>query len=128
LHDGVVTSTHASRVYLFGDIVSVPGGKLLPDLNAAAVPVHIAKAAHIHQDVEAELLSGAKRAQHFVVLAAVPQSKINDLAPNTFSRTLDGLPNLSIRIMAVFIDQRGGELNFEWLFVEQINRGCWSYL
>jgi hypothetical protein len=40
----------------------VRGCKSLHDLHAAAVAVHIAESANIHQNVEAELLATAKRA------------------------------------------------------------------
>ena len=69
----------------------MPGGELLSNLDAAPVTVHIAEAADIHQDVEAELLSGAERAQHFIMLAAMPQSQVDDLAANVFSRSLVSL-------------------------------------
>ena len=39
----------------------MPRGEPLPDLDAAPMPVHVAEAADIHQDVEAELLAGARR-------------------------------------------------------------------
>ena len=87
------------------------------------MPVHVAIAAQVHQDVEAELLSGAERAQYFVVLAAMPQSEVDDLAANVFACTLDRLANLSIGIMAVLVNQRSGQFHFEWFSVEQINRG-----
>ena len=50
--------------------------------------VHVAEAARVHEDVEAELLPSAEAAQHFVVLAAMTQAEINDLAPPAFARHL----------------------------------------
>ena len=50
----------------------MPGGRFLSNLDAAAVPVHVAEAADVHKNVEAKLLTGAERAQHFIVLAAIP--------------------------------------------------------
>ena len=57
-------------------------GKLLFDLYAAAVTVHIAEAADVHQDVETECLAGSERTQELVVFAAMAHTKINDLLPS----------------------------------------------
>ena len=50
----------------------------LLDLDAAAMTVHIAEAADVHQDVEAELLPGAEGAQHFVMAATMAQASVDD--------------------------------------------------
>jgi hypothetical protein len=60
-------------------------GESLHHLDAAAVTVHVAEAPGVHEDVEAELLAGAEAAQHFVVLAAMAQAKVNDLAPESLA-------------------------------------------
>ena len=91
------------------------------DLDAAAMAVHVAEAAGIHKDVEAELLSRAEAAQHFVVLAAMAQAQIDDLAPTAFARHLHRLPNLPVGMMAVLVEQRRRNLDFERLFVQQID-------
>ena len=49
-------------------------GESLTDLDAAPVPVHIAETTDVHQDIEAELLPGTERAQHFVVTTAMAES------------------------------------------------------
>ena len=48
-------------------------GETLHHLNAAPVPMHVAEAARIHQNVEAELLSRAEPAQHLIMLPTMPQ-------------------------------------------------------
>ena len=53
--------------------------------------------------------------------AAAAQSHIDDLAPNSFSRRLHCLANLSVRIMTVLIDKRSRQLNFQRLFFQQID-------
>src|SRR5216683_2977292 len=59
-------------------VKAVDGRKVLHDLHAAAMPVHVAKAADIHQDVEPELLAGRKRTQHLIMLAAMTQSQFDN--------------------------------------------------
>ena len=86
--------------------------------------MHVAEAAHIHQDVEAKLLSGTERSQHLVMPAAMTQSQINDLAANGFARSLYSLANLSIRIVAVLVNQRSSQFHFQRLFSKQINDGA----
>src|SRR5690242_12045494 len=98
------------------------GGELLPNLHAAAVPMHIAEAADIHQNVEAELLSSAKRTQHFIVLAAVLEPNVDNVTANGFWCSLHCLTNLAIGIMTVFVDQSGRQLDLQRLFIEQINQ------
>ena len=41
--------------------------------------VHIAKSADVHEDVEPESRAGVKGAQCFVVLAAMPQTQLDNL-------------------------------------------------
>ena len=91
----------------------MPGGELLLNLNAAAVAVHVAEAADVHQDVEAELLAGAEGAQHLVMAAAMAQASIDDLAAACFADALDCLANLAIRIVAVLVQQRGGQFDLQ---------------
>src|SRR5205807_8704498 len=102
-HRRVVPCAHAGIFHIQQHLVTVLGGESLHDLDAAAVPVHVAEAAGIHEDVEAELLPRAEAAQHLVVLAAMPQPHINDLPPPALTRDLYGLANLAIRMMAVFV-------------------------
>ena len=99
------------------------GCEVLPNLNAAPVPVHVAEAADVHEDVEAELLAGAEGAQHFIVPTAVTQTQINDFLPDRFSRGLNGHAKLSVGIVGVLVDQSGGQFHFDRFMVEQINQG-----
>ncbi len=97
------------------------GGELLADLNAAAVAVHVAETADIHQDVEAELLPGAEGPQHFVMAAAISQPQVDDLAANLLARRLHRLPNLPVGIVAMLVDQRGRQLDLERFFFQKID-------
>ena len=98
------------------------GGEFLANLNAAAVAVHIAEAADIHQNVEAELLPGAEGAQHFIVASAMAQAQIDDLAANRIPHRLDRHANLPVGIVAMFIDQRGGQLGLQRLVIQQVDK------
>ena len=49
------------------------------------------------------------------------QAEIDDLAPALLARGLHRLANLAVGIMAVLVQQRRGDFDFERLFVEQIN-------
>jgi hypothetical protein len=57
----------------------VEGGEGLDDLRAAAMAVHVAEAADVHEDVEPEGGSGVEGAEGFVVAAAVAQAELDDL-------------------------------------------------
>src|SRR5260221_12489890 len=95
----------------------------LLDLNAAAMAVHVAEAANVHQDVEAELLAGAESAQHFVVASAMMQARVNDLLPSSFANVRDPVANLAVRILAMLVKQRGSELDVQRFVVEQVHGG-----
>ena len=76
---------HAGVFHIEQHLVAVLRGESLHHLDAAPVAVHVAEAARIHQDVEAELLPGAEAAQHFVMLAAMAQAEVDDLAPESLA-------------------------------------------
>ena len=87
-HRRIESPAHACIFHIEQHLVAVLRRECLHHLNAAPVPVHVAEAAGIHQDVEAELLPGAEAAQHFVVLAAMAQAQVDDLAPASLARHL----------------------------------------
>ena len=53
-------------------------GEALDDLGAAAMAVHVAEAADVHEDVKAEGGAGVKGAESFVVLAAMAKAQVDD--------------------------------------------------
>ena len=55
-------------------LVAVPRGEGLNNLRAAAMTVHIAEAADVHQNVKAQSSSGMKGSQCFVVTTAMAQA------------------------------------------------------
>ena len=49
--------------------------ELLFDLNAAAVTMHVAKSADVHENVEAKCLAGGEETQQLVVLASMAHTE-----------------------------------------------------
>src|ERR1035438_1185329 len=120
-HRRVEPHPHPSIVHVEQHLVPMLRSESLHDLNAPPVPVHVAKPARIHQNVEAELLSRTKSAQHFVMLSAMPQPQVDNLPPASLARDLHCLPNLPIRVVAMLIQERRRDFYFERLFIEQID-------
>ena len=89
------------------------GRKALQRLQATAMPVHIAEAADIHQDVEAKRLTRGKATQQLVVAAAMAHAEVDNLSPLRLAQSGDAIPYLPEGIMAGAIEQRGGDLGFE---------------
>ena len=98
-------------------------GVALHDLHAAAVTMHVAEAADVHQDVEAELLSGAEGARNLVVAAAMAQAQVDDFAALRFGQSLHHLANLAVGMVGVLVEQGGCQLDLQRVVVEQINHG-----
>src|SRR5207248_10548156 len=105
----MVAVGNSCRVYFLRCVISVLRRKVLPDLNASAVAVHVAEATDVHENVEAELMPGAEGPKHFIVLAAMAEAEIYDLAADNFACGRNGLANLAIRIMTVFVDESRSE-------------------
>ncbi len=80
LHRNLIALGQSCRIDLYRFVVSVRRGVVLHNLHAAAMAMHVAKAADVHQDVEAELLSGAEGARDFIVTPAMTQAHLDDLA------------------------------------------------
>src|SRR5437016_491199 len=108
----MVAVRNSCRIYFLRCVVSVPRRKVLPDLNASAVAVHVAEATDVHENVEAELMPGAEGAKHFIVLAAMAEAEIYDLAADNFARWNSSWQRLSstntviIRIARFAMDWR----------------------
>src|SRR5437764_3434285 len=101
------------------------GRKWLNDLHAAAVAMHVAEAAQVHDNIEAQALPGSEGTQHFIMASAMPKAKVDDLAPARLLQRFNFPPQLTIRIQALLVEQCSRQLHFKWfVFVEQIN---WRY-
>src|ERR1700689_3682027 len=117
LHRGIVAFSRSCCLQLFRKIVAVKRGEFLFELNTTAMAMHVAKAANIHQDIETESLSGVKGAQQFIMLAAMAQSEINDLAAPCFSGRSDCFAPLPVGVMAMLINERRREFDFEVILI-----------
>ena len=73
--------------------------------------VHIAEAADVHQNVEAELLAGAETAQHFVMASAMAEAGSN----NFFTTGITGIFHrgayLPVGIFTMLVKQSGRKLH-----------------
>ena len=88
-------------------------GEGLDDLRAAAMAVHVAEAADVHENVEAESGSGVEGAQGFVVLAAMAQAELDDFGDAGFGQRGDQVANLAVGVVAGGVEQRCGQFDFE---------------
>src|ERR1700733_2379336 len=106
LHCGFIVGAYARGCNFRWRIEAVNGREILHDLHAAAMPVQVAEAADVHENVKAKLLAGGKGAQQLVVLAAMPQAKIEDLATPRLASRRDRAAYLTVRIVTVPVDER----------------------
>ena len=98
------------------------GGEVLHGLDAAAMAMHVAEAADVHEDVEAELLASGERAREFVVLAAMAEAEVDDFVASLFADALDRLANLLVAVVTVAVDQGCSEFDLEGIGIEQIDQ------
>ncbi len=98
-----------------GRFVAVERRESLLDLHAAAVAVHVAESADVHEDVEAECRSGVEGAKSFVVAAAVAQANLDDFGDAGGGKRCDEVADLSIGVVASPVDECGGQFNFKSL-------------
>ena len=75
--------------------------------------VHVAEAADVHEDVEAQSGAGVEGAEGFVVLAAMAQAQLDDLRNCGRRKPGDKIANLAVGVVAGGVEQRGGQLDFE---------------
>ena len=93
----------------------------LLNLRTAAVAMHVAKAAYVHQDVKLELLPGVEAPQKLIVPPAMPHAQVDNLAALLCRERLHPLRNLPVRVMAGRINQCCGNFYFQWPIFHQIN-------
>ena len=97
-------------------------GEVLQDLHAAAVAVHVAEGADIHENVEAEFLAAAIGARDFVVASAMTQPQVDDLSALGGSHALNHAANLPIGMVQALIKESCRQLNLERFVFQQINK------
>ena len=98
-----------------GGFVAVQGGEVLDDLRAAAMAVHVAEAADVHENVEAKGGAGVKGAKGLIVPAAVLQAQLDDFGDAGGGQAGDEVANLAVGVVAGGVEEGGGELDFERL-------------
>jgi hypothetical protein len=84
-------------------LVPVKVGVRLQELNAAAVTVHIAKAADVHEDVESEAVACTEGSEKFVVTPAVPGPQPDEFGKAVGAEGGDVVAELSVGVVAVRI-------------------------
>ena len=124
LHGVIVVGAGSGGVDFWRRVVAVGGGEILHDLDAAAMAVHVAEAADVHEDVEAELLSGGELPRQLIVLSAMAQAEVDDFASAGLACGFHGLANLPVGIVALAVDERGGELDFQRIGIDADRRAA----
>ena len=110
-----------------GRVVAVQRGEGLDDLGAAAMAVHVAEAADVHEDVEAQSGSGVEGAEGFVMLAAMAQAEVDDFGDARGGKRGDDVANLAVGMVADGVEERRGEFDFEGLgALDQVDDGSVS--
>ena len=117
----------AGGVAGFRGVVAVERGEVLDDLGAAAVAVHVAEAADVHEDVEAESLAGVEGAKGFVVAAAVAEAEVDDFRDLGGREGGDDVADLAVAVVGGGVEEGGGQLDFEGLgALDEIDDGGWG--
>ena len=96
-----------------GLFVAVEVGEVLDELDAAAMAVHVAEAANVHEDVEFEALAGGEGAGEFVVAAAMFGAEGDEFGDAGGGQCGDGALELAPGVVALGVEERGGEFDFE---------------
>jgi hypothetical protein len=93
--------------------VSRTRAESLENLHAAAVTVHVAETADIHEYVEAKPGPGVKGAQRFVMTAAMAQSELDDFVNARRGQRGNQISSLPVGVVAGRVEQRGRQFDFE---------------
>src|SRR5690242_12307255 len=83
--------------HALGNGVSVLRRERLQDLHAAPMTMHVAEAADIHQNVEAQRLARCELAEQFIVTSAMTDAQVDDLRATPLAQRAHLLPNLPVR-------------------------------
>src|SRR6266567_707478 len=79
LHRALVTRVQAGSDNIRRRVITMQSGKSLVNLCAAAVAMHIAEAANVHQNVKGKLLAAMEAPQELIMRPAMAQAKIDNL-------------------------------------------------
>ena len=88
-----------AQVAAGGSLIAMESGEGLDDLRAAAMAVHVAEAADVHKNVEAQSGPGVKSAECLVVAATVTQTQLNDFGHARLGQRTHLVANLPVRVV-----------------------------
>ena len=95
------------------NVVAVQVGEALHGLHAAAMAMHVAEAANIHQNVEAQLVAGREGTRQLIMATAMARAEQEQLlAPRRIERS-NVVANLAVGIVAGAVEQRGDDFNLD---------------
>src|ERR1035437_2675835 len=120
LHRSFVVGADSGGLDFGWRVEAVDGREILHDLHAAAVAVHVAEAADVHEDVEAKLLAGGEGTRQLVMASAMAQAEVDDFAAARLARTFNRSTKLPVGVMTVAVEERRGEIDLQWIRVGQV--------
>src|ERR1017187_6389195 len=92
-------------------LVAVEAGEGLKELDAAAMAVHVAEAADVHEDVELEALAGGEGTGELVVAAAMPCAEGDEFGDAGGGEGGDGALELAPGVVALGVEETGGQFD-----------------
>src|ERR1019366_7590349 len=99
LHGSFVVGADSGGLDFGRRVEAVDSREILHDLHAAPVAVHVAEAADVHENVEAELLAGGEGTRQFVVASAMAQAEVDDVAAARLACCFNRAAKLPVGIM-----------------------------
>ncbi len=95
-----------------GRVIAVERGEGLEELGAAAVAVHVAEAADVHEDIELEAGADVEGAEELVVAAAVLGAEGDEFGAAGGGQGGDLFAELAVGVVAVRVEKGCGEFDF----------------
>src|SRR6202034_2364751 len=88
------------------------------------MPMYVAEAADVHENVKAEGLAGGEFPEQLVVTAAMPHAQVDDLGAVRFIQCGNTAADLPVGIVALAVEQCGGQICLERIrVVDQGDKG-----
>jgi len=106
-----------------GLFVAVEIGVGLEKLDASAMAVHVAEAADVHEDVELEGLAAREGARQLIISAAVLDAEGDEFGDAGGGERGDSALELTPGVVALGIEERGGEFDFEGGVFDKVDDG-----
>src|SRR6516225_5573636 len=86
------------------------------------MPVHVTKAADVHEDIEAKFLTAVKGTSDLVVASAMTQAEVNDFRALRRCHALNNAANLPIGAGRVLVEQRCRQFHLERIVFHQVDK------